>query len=97
MDRAQVLSAIAGVPGPRVDRDRPGEPSRSRATGVPTQIAVAGSVVAIVLYLLFRGPRTLPHNEDYDLFNWLNDPRTWIHDNRPLLEAIRGGVAGRSA
>ncbi len=57
-------------------------------------IAVAGAVVAIVLWLVFRGQMNLPHNDDYDLFNWLNGLRTWVNENRTVLEPIRVGVAG---
>ena len=45
-----------------------------------------------VLYLAFRGQYTLPHDNDADLFRWLNGVRETIEDNRdaiPLITPIR--------
>ena len=54
--------------------------------------AVILAVTSAVLYLAFRGQWTLPHDNDADLFRWLNGVRATIEDNRdsiPLIEPIR--------
>ncbi len=57
-------------------------------------IAVAGAVAAITLWIVFRGQMNLPHNDDYDLFSWLNGVRVWVNENRTILDPVRQGVAG---
>jgi glycine betaine/proline transport system permease protein len=50
------------------------------------------AVVALGLYLVFKGQYTLPHNNDADLFRWLNGVRELIEDNRaaiPFISQIR--------
>ena len=54
-------------------------------------------VVAALLYVVFQGQGTLPHDEAYPLFDTLNDFREWIEVNRDsffLLELIRVGIGG---
>ncbi|NUR86461.1 MAG: ABC transporter permease subunit [Nonomuraea sp.] len=62
---------------------------------VPTALAVA----FVVLYLVFRGTATLPHDSDSPQFTAITDLREWIDDNRnssPLflyfLNYVRLGV-----
>jgi glycine betaine/proline transport system permease protein len=54
-------------------------------------------VVAVLLYILFQGEGTLPHDEAYPLFNTLNDVRAWVEENRNsifLFAVIRDGIGG---
>ncbi len=66
--------------------------------GIPRSVwALIGAVVALVLYLAFRGQYTLPHNNDADLFRSLNALRETVEDNRnniPLITPIRLAVGG---
>ncbi len=66
--------------------------------GIPRSVwALIGAVVAVVLYLAFRGQYTLPHNNDADLFRSLNVLRETVEDNRnniPLITPIRLAVGG---
>jgi glycine betaine/proline transport system permease protein len=50
-------------------------------------------LAAVVLFVLFRGQWTLPHNDDYGLFRTLNGVRDWVDENRTLLDPFRGGIA----
>ena len=55
------------------------------------------AVVAVLLYVVFQGQGTLPHDEAYPLFDTLNAFREWIEENRDsffLLELIRVGIGG---
>ena len=55
------------------------------------------AVVAVLLYVVFQGQGTLPHDEAYPLFDTLNAFREWIEVNRDsffLLELIRVGIGG---
>ena len=55
------------------------------------------AVIAVLLYVVFQGQGTLPHDEAYPLFDTLNDFREWIEENRDsffLLELIRVGIGG---
>ena len=55
------------------------------------------AVAAVLLYLVFRGQYTLPHDNDAPLFETFNEMRGWVEDNRnaiPLLPQVRGGVGG---
>jgi glycine betaine/proline transport system permease protein len=54
-------------------------------------------VVAALLYVVFQGQGTLPHDEAYPLYATLNELREWIEVNRDsffLLELIRVGIGG---
>lgn len=57
-------------------------------------VAALVAVGAVALWIVFRGQLNLPHNDDYDLFNWLNGVRDWVHANRTVLDPIRAGIAG---
>ena len=52
------------------------------------------ALAAVVVFALFHGQWTLPHNDDYDLFRTLNGVRDWVDLNRTLLEPIRMAIAG---
>jgi glycine betaine/proline transport system permease protein len=45
-------------------------------------LALIGVVVAVVLYLLFQGQWTLPHDESSPVFTALNAIRDWVDANR---------------
>ena len=54
---------------------------------------IAAFVAAVVLlYIVFRGQWTLPHNDDEPLFRSLNGVRDSVESNRSALEPIRGAV-----
>jgi glycine betaine/proline transport system permease protein len=58
-------------------------------------VAAALAAAAVLVYLVFRGQFTLPHDNDADLFRSLNALRETIEDNRhsiPLVTPIRVGV-----
>lgn len=59
------------------------------------------AVLAVVLYLIFGGTTTLPHDESHPFFLILNDLRLWVESNRDSLivfdatrEAIGALVGG---
>jgi glycine betaine/proline transport system permease protein len=64
------------------------DPRRARAIQ-----AGALAVAAVLLYLLFRGQWTLPHDQDFPLFRSLNGVREWVDQHRTMLDPIRAGVA----
>ena len=73
-------------------RSRPAAPWSAAAS---RRLLIAGAVVvAIVLFLVFRGQWTLPHDDDYELFRALNGVRDAVESNRTVLEPIRAGVSG---
>jgi len=55
-------------------------------------IAVLALAAALV-YVVFRGQWTLPHNDDEPLFRSLNGVRDSVASNRSMLEPIRAAVA----
>jgi glycine betaine/proline transport system permease protein len=57
-------------------------------------ILVAAALVAAIVYVIFRGQWTLPHNDDYALFGFLNGLRDAVESNRTILEPVRGAIAG---
>ena len=57
-------------------------------------IAIALGAAAVVIWFVFRGQMTLPHNDDYGLFNWLNGLKEWVDQNRSILTPIRAFIAG---
>ena len=70
--------------------------------GVPRWVwPVALGLLAAVLFVLFRGQLTLPHDNDAPLFTTIKDIRVWVEDNRDtnlvvgtLIGAIRGLAGG---
>ncbi|HUP54569.1 MAG TPA: ABC transporter permease, partial [Methylomirabilota bacterium] len=60
-------------------------------------LLLIGVVVAVLLYLVFQGQGTLPHDESYPFFETLNGVRGWIEEHRDALfifAAIRVGIGG---
>jgi glycine betaine/proline transport system permease protein len=60
-------------------------------------LLLVGTIVAVLLYVLFQGQGTLPHDEAYPFFDTLNDVRAWIEENRNsifIFAAIRTGIGG---
>jgi glycine betaine/proline transport system permease protein len=58
-------------------------------------VFVAFAIVAAVLYALFVGMWTLPHDESYPLFLTINEVRDWVEANRDALvvfDAIREAI-----
>ncbi len=55
-------------------------------------LLVVLGIAAVVAYLLFNGQWTLPHDDDADIFRWLNGIKDAIADNRQILEPVRLGV-----
>jgi glycine betaine/proline transport system permease protein len=51
------------------------------------------AVAAALLYVLFQGQWTLPHDQDFPLFKSLNGVRAWVDEHRTVLDPIRFGVA----
>ncbi len=72
---------------------RPAVPAAGLQVSRRVVVAVI-AIVSVVLWIVFRGQMNMPHNDDYDLFNWLNGLRVWVGQNRSILEPIRTGVAG---
>ena len=62
--------------------------SQRRTVGILLTLAV------IVAYVIFRGQWTLPHDDDYGLFRFLNQFRDAVEANRTILEPARAGTAG---
>ena len=56
-------------------------------------IALALIAVAVVLYLMFQGQWTLPHEEDAALFKSLNGLRSFVDQHRTVLDPLRVAVA----
>ena len=59
-------------------------------------LLIAG-LAAALLYVIFRGQATLPHDEAYPLFGTLNGVRDWVDQNRESLvlpALIRQGIGG---
>ncbi|MEO6208141.1 MAG: ABC transporter permease subunit [Candidatus Limnocylindrales bacterium] len=55
------------------------------------------AATAALLYLVFAGQWTLPHDEEYPLFATLNGVKAWVDENREsivLFAVIREGVGG---
>lgn len=68
-----------------------------RGTGLALGRREVGLGLLVLLlggWALLRNIATLPHNDDYELFNTLNGIRTWVNENRELLDPARGAVAG---
>ncbi len=60
-------------------------------------LMLGSALLGVVLYLVFAGQWTLPHDEDYPLFAVLNGVKTWVDENRDsiiLFAIIREGVGG---
>lgn len=59
-------------------------------------LLVAG-VVGVLLYIVFADQGTLPHDEEYPLFQSLNGVKSWVDQNREsivLFALVREGVGG---
>ena len=56
-------------------------------------IALALIAVAVVLYVMFQGQWTLPHDEDAALFKSLNGLRSFVDQHRTVLDPLRVAVA----
>ena len=54
--------------------------------------ALALLAAAAVMYIIFRGQFTLPHDDDAALFQWLNDLREWVDDNRNAAALVLGTI-----
>lgn len=68
---------------------------RLEAKTVKRLAMVGFAIVAAVLYALFVGMWTLPHDESYPLFLTINEVRDWVEANRDALvifDAIREGI-----
>jgi len=64
-------------------------------------LALGGTAVVIVLFLVFQGQWTLPHDESASIFTTLNGIRDWVEANRTtsplfiyILSPIRMGIDG---
>lgn len=57
-------------------------------------IVISAIAVAALLWVVFRGTMTLPHDDRYGLFLWLNGLKEWVDANRTILDPIRAGIAG---
>ena len=62
-------------------------------------LALIGIAVAVVLYLLFQGQWTLPHDDSSPVFTAINSLRDWVEANRTtsplfvhLIDPLRIGV-----
>ena len=68
------------------------------APGLPRAfLPIAFTALAAILFVLFRGQLTLPHDNDAPLFTTIKQIREFVEDNRnaiPLLTEIRTGVGG---
>jgi glycine betaine/proline transport system permease protein len=60
------------------------------------RLALLGfAIAAAVVYVVFQGVGTLPHDESYPLFLSINEVRDWVEANRDALvvfDAIREGI-----
>ncbi len=56
-------------------------------------LAVVLAAVVVLLYILFRGQWTLPHDQDFPLFKTLNGVKEAVDQNRTLLDPIRVAIA----
>ena len=60
-------------------------------------LLLVGVLLAVLLYVVFQGQGTLPHDEAYPLFETLNGVRAWVEENRDSLvifAIIRAGIGG---
>jgi glycine betaine/proline transport system permease protein len=73
------------------------------AVGLPARAAlderlarrwlVGLAVIAVaILWIVFRGQMTLPHNDDAPIFRTLGGIRDWATDNRQTLAPVREGI-----
>jgi glycine betaine/proline transport system permease protein len=49
---------------------------------------------AVLLWVVFRGQMTLPHNDDAPIFRTLGGIRDWATENRQTLAPVREGIGG---
>jgi glycine betaine/proline transport system permease protein len=67
--------------------------SRLDEQGARRALAAVFAVAAVLLFVVFRGHWTLPHNDDEPLFRTLNGARDAVESNRTLLEPVRAVVS----
>jgi glycine betaine/proline transport system permease protein len=56
-------------------------------------LAAVLAAVVVLLFILFRGQWTLPHDQDFPLFKTLNGVKQAVDQNRTLLDPIRLAIA----
>ncbi len=56
-------------------------------------LAAVLAAVVVLLFILFRGQWTLPHDQDFPLFKALNGVKQAVDQNRTVLDPIRIGIA----
>lgn len=70
--------------------------AQRRTDGIPRGWLAFGLVLLVaVLYVLFAGQWTIPHDDDAPTFHRINDAREWIDSNRnsnPVFLIFVGGV-----
>jgi glycine betaine/proline transport system permease protein len=52
-------------------------------------LALALVATAVVLFLMFQGQWTLPHDEEFPLFKSLNGVKEWVDQHRTIVDPIR--------
>ena len=60
-------------------------------------LLLGAAVVGVLLYLVFADQGTLPHDEEYPLFQSLNGVKSWVDENRDsivLFALVREAVGG---
>lgn len=60
-------------------------------------LLLGAAVVGVLLYLVFANQGTLPHDEEYPLFQSLNGVKAWVDQNREsiiLFALVREAVGG---
>jgi glycine betaine/proline transport system permease protein len=67
--------------------------SRLDEQGARRALAAACAAAAVLIFVVFRGQWTLPHNDDEPLFRTLNGVRDAVEGNRTLLEPVRALVS----
>jgi glycine betaine/proline transport system permease protein len=55
-------------------------------------LVVAVTVVVALLYIVFQGQWTLPHDEEAGLFKVLNGVRDWADENSGIFDSIRVAI-----
>ncbi len=63
--------------------------------GIPRRwVALGAALAAAIVWIVFRGQMTLPHNNDAPIFGTLLGIRDWAEANRQTLAPIREGIGG---
>ena len=55
-------------------------------------LVLAGA--GVLIWIIFQGQMTLPHDDDAPIFRTLGGIRDWASDNRSTLAPIREGIGG---